>query len=182
MALGKKQRFSALAGTETMEGETVNLVPIMNLFVVLIPFLLMSAAFFHISVINASVPALQTEKSDMAKSEVAITMMVQILPTGYRLVASSDTLPRAKLDELRAEVPLKGEAMDFEAFGKHLLTVKQQYPKSETLILVPEASILYDDVIHTMDAARWWEETAKDNPGKMTRYELFPNVVISGML
>jgi len=76
MALGDRRRM----GDGYVQSEDINLVPIMNLFVVLIPFLLMSAAFFHISVINASVPALQKEKTDLAKSDVAVTMMVRNSP------------------------------------------------------------------------------------------------------
>lgn len=179
MAFAEK-RFSCFASEVSSEGENVNLVPIMNLFVVLIPFLLMSAAFFHISVINASVPALKAEKTDLAKTEDAVTMMVQVLPEGYRITASSDTLPRSKLDALRAEVPRKGESLDLSGFSRQLLASKRQYPKSDTLILVPQASVLYEEIIQTMDAARQWEE-ADEETGTI-QVDLFPNVVISGML
>ena len=36
----------------------VDMVPIMNMFLVLVPFLLMSASFLHIKAINTSVPVL----------------------------------------------------------------------------------------------------------------------------
>ena len=36
----------------------VNMVPIMNMFLVLIPFLLMSASFLHLKAINTSIPIL----------------------------------------------------------------------------------------------------------------------------
>ena len=136
MAFGDRRRLGANLHTED---ENVNLVPIMNLFVVLIPFLLMSAAFFHISVINASVPALQKEKTDLAKSDVAVTMMVRMLPDSFTITASSDTLSRAELDKLRAEIPRKGEGKGLADFSDHLLACKQRYPKSDTLLLVPDA-------------------------------------------
>ncbi len=181
MAFGRNHGFGSFSHQEQSEGESVNLVPIMNLFVVLIPFLLMSAAFFNISVINASVPALQTEKTDLAKSEEAVTLMIQLLPSGYRIVASSDTLSPASLAPLRTEIPRQSDKMDLDAFGRHLYTCKQQYPKSDTVILVPASTIPYEDVIQTMDAARWLEESG-EKAGTKVRYELFPNVVISGML
>ena len=175
MALGDRRRL----GDGYIENEDVNLVPIMNLFVVLIPFLLMSAAFFHISVINASVPALQKEKTDLAKSDVAVTMMVRMKPDAFTITASSDTLPRSELAKLRAEIPRNGEGKGLADFSEHLLACKQRYPKSETMLLVPDASIEYQEVIGAMDAGRWLQE---EQEGAKVRYDLFPNVVISGML
>jgi len=175
MALGDRGRL----GDGYVQSEDVNLVPIMNLFVVLIPFLLMSAAFFHISVINASVPALQKEKTDLAKSDVAVTMMVRMKPEAFTVTASSDTLARPELDELRAEIPRGGEGKGLKDFSDHLLACKQRYPQSETILLVPDASIEYQDVIGAMDAGRWTELVQE---GEKVRYDMFPNVVITGML
>jgi biopolymer transport protein ExbD len=175
MALGDRRRL----GDGFIQTEDVNLVPIMNLFVVLIPFLLMSAAFFHISVINASVPALQKEKTDLAKSDVAVTMMVRMKPEAFTVTASSDTLARNELDKLRAEIPRTGEGKGLKDFNDHMLACKQRYPKSETMLLVPDASIEYQEVIGVMDAGRW---TEMDQEGEKVRYDLFPNVVITGML
>lgn len=176
MALGDRGRLGMDAHTRD---EDVNLVPIMNLFVVLIPFLLMSAAFFHISVINASVPALQKEKTDLAKSDVAVTMMVRMKPEAFTITASSDVLPRSELDMLRAEIPRTGDGKGLKGLSDHMLACKQKYPKSETMLLVPDASIEYQEVVRAMDSGRWVEV---DQEGAKVRYDLFPNVVISGML
>ena len=176
MALGDRRR---LGMDGYGQGEDINLVPIMNLFVVLIPFLLMSAAFFHISVINASVPALQKEKTDLAKSDVAVTMMVRMKPEAFTITASSDTLPRSELDKLRAEIPREGEGKGLQDFSDHMLACKQRYPKSETMLLVPDASIEYQEVIGAMDSGRWTELVQE---GTTVRYDMFPNVVITGML
>lgn len=176
MAFSNRQRLGIGAHAQD---ENVNLVPIMNLFVVLIPFLLMSAAFFNISVINASVPALQKERTDLAKSDVAVTMMVRMQPETFTITASSDVLPRSELDLLRAEIPRDREGKGLKEFSDHLLACKQRYPKSETMLLVPDASIEYQEVIAAMDSGRWVEE---EQEGTKVRYDLFPNVVISGML
>ena len=50
------------------EPADINLTPVMNLFVVLIPFLLLSAAFFHVSVIPTSLPT-QQQASRMSVSK-----------------------------------------------------------------------------------------------------------------
>ena len=177
--LANKRRFLSRSDSEPCPEEPLNLVPIMNLFTSLIPFLLLCAAFFNISVINASVPALQRDRSDVAKAEDAVTLMVQILPSGYRIAATSETLSRPALEALRTEIPRLGEDPNYDAFTRHLLSCRQQYPRSDTVILVADPSILYQEIVHTMDAARYWETQEE---GKRVDYELFPNVVMAGML
>ena len=176
----RRTRLGSIAQQEGSGGEDLNLIPIMNLFACLIPFLLLGAAFFHVSVINASVPALQGGKSDLARTEDAVTPVVQILESGFRVTASSETLGSRELEALRAEVPRQGGSLDFAGLAGRLLACKQKYPRSDTLILVPHTSVLYEEVVHTMDAARWRPEA--DAEGKKARTDLFPNVVISGML
>ncbi len=53
----------------------------------------------------------------------------------------------------------------------YLLELKEKWPKSDTVLLIPDEDILYETIIKTMDIAR----TIEENP-------LFPNVVISGSL
>ena len=84
-----------------------------------------------------------------------------------------------ELDLLRAEIPRDREGKGLKEFSDHLLACKQRYPKSETMLLVPDASIEYQEVIAAMDSGRWVEE---EQEGTKVRYDLFPNVVISGML
>lgn len=177
--LDRKKGFLALSASHTPQDDSLNLIPIMNLFVALIPFLLISAAFFNVSVINASVPAIQKDRSDLASTDDSITLMVQVLPAGYRISASSETLDKASLDALRTEIPRQGDRLDLERFSRHLAACKQLYPKSDTLILVAGPSILYQELIETMDAARTWKTS---EGAREIVSELFPNVVVAGML
>ncbi|MEW6441113.1 MAG: biopolymer transporter ExbD [bacterium] len=177
--LAEKRRFFSRGDADISGEEPLNLVPIMNLFTSLIPFLLLSAAFFNISVINASVPALQKDRSDVACSVDTVTLMVQVLTSGYRVTATSEALSGPALEALRREIPRLGKDPDFAAFSRHLLECKQRYPKSDTVILVSDAAVLYQEVVQTMDAARHWDS---EQEGRQVRYELFPNVVVAGML
>lgn len=175
---GKKSLFG-LSGCHAPQDDSLNLIPIMNLFVALIPFLLICAAFFNVSVINASVPAIQKDRSDLASTEDSVTLLVHLLPSGYRISASSETLDRASLDALRTEIPRQGDKPDLERFTRHLAACKELYPKSDTMILAADPSIVYQELIETMDAARTWKRSEE---GREIVSELFPNVVVAGML
>ena len=47
----------------------LNMIPIMNIFLVIIPFLLTSVSFFHIKVISTSVPVMADSMHESVKPE-----------------------------------------------------------------------------------------------------------------
>lgn len=164
MSLGQRGRRAAEEDTE------INMVPIMNMFLVLIPFLLMSASFLHLKAINTSVPV-QAER-DLAsaeKPEVKITVVVEIQEHGLKLSALSDLLADGELRQLEGSLPLGPDgAYPYGELAARLASIKSRYPSSDTLLVIPENAILYDTIIQTMDAGR----RAGEEP-------LFPNVVLT---
>jgi biopolymer transport protein ExbD len=60
--------FLRLKRKEMEDGEP-NLVPIMNMFLVIIPFLLMSASFYQIKAVNTSIPVLSSGGEDKADED-----------------------------------------------------------------------------------------------------------------
>jgi hypothetical protein len=152
----------------------LDMVPIMNMFLVLIPFLLMSASFLHLNGINASVPV-QAERTSDSKDEpaVVVTLVVEIRGSGFHISALSDALGAGELGKLGAEIPVAdGGEYPFGAMSDHLASVKIRYPASNTMLVIPEPAVLYETIIQTMDAARY---TGAEEP-----QPLFPNVVLSG--
>jgi biopolymer transport protein ExbD len=152
------------------------MVPIMNLFMVLIPFLLMSASFYHIKAINTSVPVhadkpLSVTDEESKKVE-KITVVLELRADEVKISALSDALSSSELETLEKVLPRNTDKdIQFVEISSYLATVKAKYPASDTMILIPDDAILYDDIIQAMDCARQTE--AK---------ELFPNVVLSGSL
>ncbi|MBU1169311.1 MAG: biopolymer transporter ExbD [Proteobacteria bacterium] len=166
----------SLSRRRRVEDEEIELdmVPIMNMFLVLIPFLLLSASFFHIKAINTSVPVLSSTEASMAPdskiSEVKVTVIVELKENTIVLTAMSDELQYEDLAKLEADIPVNNpEEYPMEELAAHLRYIKESYPKSDTLILVPAPSVVYGTIIQTMDMAR-----SADNS------EMFPNVVLSG--
>jgi biopolymer transport protein ExbD len=165
-------RFTKLRRRQDLDDE-INMVPIMNMFMVLIPFLLMSASFFHIKAINTSVPVLaEASNADAAEKQISVTVVVKLKADGIKASAISSDLNAQELAALEGDFAFSMEdEATYSAFSQHLNKIKTQYPKSDTLILIPEDDILYDTIIQTMDVARKTEENS-----------LFPNVVLSASL
>ena len=156
------------------EDTDVNMIPIMNIFLVIIPFLLTSVSFFHIKAINTSVPVMTDSADSDAKpvEDIKITVIVEIKSHSLQLSAVAEELEPNELRRFDQILKLDG-AGDYplSEFNQFLQSVKADYPASNTLILIPDGEVIYDTIIQAMDAARKFD----DDP-------LFPNVVLSGSL
>ena len=165
--------FLRLKRREMEEDCEPNLVPIMNMFLVLIPFLLMSASFYHIKAVNTSVPILASSNGKAGEDKdktITVTVIAELKKDSLKLSAMSDKLSGDELNQLKVEYPMdSASSYPLDKFTTHLQGIKNQYPKSDTLILIPNETTDYDTIIHAMDAAR-----------KSDEINLFPNVVLSG--
>ena len=165
--------FSSLKKREMIDDAEPNMVPIMNMFMVLIPFLLMSASFYHIKAVDTSVPVL-SQSVDNPETDTApsLTLVVELKKDSLKVSAMSDQFTADELNQFKAEYPCKEKNVyPLEEFTVYLENIKTLYPKSDTLILIPNSSTDYDTIIRTMDTARKTGEVA-----------LFPKVVLSGSM
>ncbi len=152
----------------------IDMVPIMNMFLVLIPFLLASSTTLFLNGINTSVPVLAPTSAPVVqekKSQVKVTATVKLEKNQFVLEASSQELTEDKLKALDSIVKNVDGQHQYSQLASLLLNIKTMYPKSDTLILVPGEAIIYDRIVKTMDVARAFEGQ-----------KLFPNVVISGQV
>lgn len=74
--------------------QDLNLAPIMNMVVILIPLLLLSVVFVSVSVINVNAPSLSPGPvSDDAVEEPGEKLTVTVSPEGFYLATRAGTLP-----------------------------------------------------------------------------------------
>ncbi|PID38590.1 MAG: hypothetical protein CSB49_04815 [Proteobacteria bacterium] len=165
-----------MARPRTSEPEDLNLIPLMNLFVTMIPLLLMSAAFYHIGMISTSVPTQSDGESDAPAGKTSVSVNVKITPKGYNLTTSSATLSDAELKSFDAFIPKKGKKYDTKSLSAALERIKRKYEASDTMMVIPDKSVAYADMVVTMDAAR---NMVLQQGGQTRKVALFPVVVIT---
>ena len=155
------------------EDPELNMIPIMNIFLVIIPFLLTSVSFFHIKAISTSVPVLADSGPSLEKApEIKLTVIVEMQPDAMRLSAIAEELSAEMLREYDQRLKLEAAGVyPLDKFTEYLQSLKRSYPASDTIILIPDNTVRYDSIIQAMDAARNFNESP-----------LFPNVVLSGSL
>ena len=85
------------------EDTELNMVPIMNMFMVLIPFLLMSASFYQINAINTSLPVhADTHAGDVSNNEKEkITVVLELKEKEIRISGLSETPNDLFLSDLK---------------------------------------------------------------------------------
>jgi len=160
--------------------EDLDLIPLMNLFVTMIPLLLLTAAFYHIGMVSVSVPTQSDDVSDLPVDRASVTMNVQITTNGYTLTASSGSLSEAELKSLDAVIPKRKGKYDIKKLNTYLEKVKRRYEQSDTIMVIPAPKVKYQDMVNAMDAARYMEVATTS--GKKRKMALFPVVVVSSLV
>ena len=122
----------------------LDITPVMNLFMVLIPFLVSMAVFSHIAIIDFFLPPAQTEGEEAGDSK-ELDISIVVTSSGFRIVGTGkklDLIPR-----------LKGQ-YQFEQLRVLLKAIKFEYPSQKSVVLVLESDVVYDDIIKFMDICR----------------------------
>ncbi len=145
-ALGQERRY---------DSEDLNITPVMNMFLILVPFLLLTAVFVRIAVIEFDLPSLNKNRTSTGETAAVVTILA-INENGFELKTQGMKIPF---------IVKKQDAYDFETLVQRLREIKRLHQNTEDIIIAPQASIKYDIIIKVMDRCR-------ENG--------FPNISISG--
>jgi biopolymer transport protein ExbD len=164
------------------EVQELDLIPVMNLFMVLIPFLLMGAAFFHVSVIPTSTPSHTPGESDVPETPTTVSASLVIKPDRLTLNFSSTSLSDEELSDLAAEWPVSADGeMPVDELQDYLKSIKRRYPESTTLVVLPDGDLEYQNLVEVLDKTREFP-AGTDDAGEEIHKELFPVTVFSKLV
>ena len=137
----------------------------MNLMVVLIPFLLISAVFSRVAIMELSVP---TSAGGATSNTPNFAIEVIVRQAGFEI---------ANGNSVEAAIPKKDEQYDMDMLSKMLMRLKAQYPEKEDATILMEPDIEYDFLIQVMDAVRSAKVEA-ENSQEVQKLILFPDISI----
>ena len=133
-------------GREKKQDEEVNIIPVMNIFLILIPFLLLTAAFIKLAVLEISLPSLgKGAKMQQEEQKKLVLVILAIKETGFQLKS-----PGFKFDPVTKE----GANYNYTLLARQLKEIKSKHNEAEDIIISPESKIKYDIIIRTMDHCR----------------------------
>ncbi len=149
----------------TPETAELNITAFMNLMVILVPFLLMTAVFSRLAILELTLPGSSTEPADPQELVFQLEIIVREgqIEVGDRNVGALGVYPRDV------------GGYDYEALTAKLTEIKNSYPEKTEASILLEADIAYDTLVQVMDRVRE-VETVVDNV--IVRTDLFPDISI----
>jgi biopolymer transport protein ExbD len=139
------------------------LVPMIDIFTVLVTFLLMTAVFSRTVIVQMDLPAKQTEFRDPPPG-----LQLEVLVRKDSLqVADRNTGP------LGPPWPNTASGYDYDALSEELQRVKAKFPEMVAATILLEPDVAYDTVIQVMDHVRVF--VVKQGAGSV-QAELFPQI------
>lgn len=136
-----------------------------NLIVVLVPFLLSTAVFTRLSVLELSLPAQSSGVEQLKVDDLKLEVVIRpdALEVGDRIGG------------LIQRIPNGAAGPDTKALAALVLALKQRFPdtRSATVLASPETP--YDVLVQVMDAVR---ATYRAAGAELVHTELFPDISI----
>jgi biopolymer transport protein ExbD len=117
------------------------LVPMIDIFTVLVTFLLMTAVFSRITIVELDLPSSQS--TTVTKPQFRLEVIVR--KEGFELTNGT---------ALIATIPKVNGAYDMKALGDLVLSLKHDNPDADDASVLLQPEIAYDDLIQVMDVVR----------------------------
>lgn len=141
----------------------LNITAFMNLMVVLIPFLLLTAVFSQVSVLKLDLPGSASDSEQVVDDE---QLNLEVIIRAERLVLAE------RRAGVLAEYPAADLENSFKLLNEKLQEIKARREDMRGISILAEPDTSYDLIIQTMDAVRVIPPLTPDEiPG-----ELFPDI------
>ncbi|MEA3361706.1 MAG: biopolymer transporter ExbD [Thermodesulfobacteriota bacterium] len=147
------------------ENPELDITSFLNLMVILIPFLLISAVFSQVTILELNVP---TSAGGSAASKPNYTIEVIVRKAGLELGNGVSVV---------AAMPKKDGQYDLDQLSAMLIRLKNDYPDKDDASVLMEPDIEYDTLITIMDRVRE-TELPSENSENIQKLVLFPLISI----
>ncbi len=135
------------------DAHELDVTTFLNLMVVLVPFLLLTAVFSRLTIVELNLPSSAggaTNKQDDFRVEVIVRQDGIEISNGSAVIAS---------------IPKRDEDYDLDTLSDFMVELKQEYPEQDAASVLMEAFIPYDYLIQVMDVVRSVEIEAEVEGG-----------------
>lgn len=143
----------------------LNITAFLNLMVILIPFLLITAVFSRVTVLELNLPS----KSTIAKQEEKIKLQLELVIRQDSFEIRDSNLGRIKY------FPRSEKDTNWKVFTNVLVEIKSRFPEEQNITLLLEPKITYKTLIKVMDRVRYADIVQIT---ELETVELFPNISI----
>jgi len=153
------------------DAHEIDVTTFLNLMVVLVPFLLITAVFSRLTIVELDLPSAASGSNNTPD-----TFRVEVIVRDEGIEISNGTV-------IIASIPKKEDEFDLETLSEFMVMLKQQYPSHDAASVLMEAQIPYDYLIQVMDVVRNVELPVKsdelvEGEPELQLYALFSEISV----
>lgn len=140
-----------------------------NVIVVLVPFLLSTAVFTRMAVLDLTLPAQNSGVEQLKVNDLKLEIVIRpdALDVGDRIGGLIQRIPKAGADH------------DFAALAQLMQAVKTKFPDTTTATVLAQPDTPYETLVQIMDAVREHKPPhVKGQHGTVASTPLFPDISI----
>ena len=161
----------------------LNLAPILDIIVSIVPLLLLSIAFVQVKMIDTAVPQVVAEAVQRANDKSDTTVTLKVSKAGgftFEVAKDGKKTPVA--------IPNKNGTWDMDGLHAAAFVIKERSPEVFRVDMAAEADVNLNDLVVVMDKLRRNPDTKKVafvDPANGQRVEtelMFPNVLFSNVI
>jgi biopolymer transport protein ExbD len=141
----------------------INVVPMVDMMLILIFFLIFSAVFTKTNILELNLPGLDAAVPDLPEG---LNLEVIIRKEGIEVADRGTGVLKT--------VPRVGEVYDLKALSEYLQLVKSKYPDKTDATILLEQDIQYETLVKVMDTVRVFQVPGSN----WDLAELFPDVSV----
>ncbi|HSN52892.1 MAG TPA: biopolymer transporter ExbD [Woeseiaceae bacterium] len=139
----------------------IDVTTFLNLMVVLVPFLLITAVFSRLTIVELNLPS---SSGGPSNRENSFRVEVVVRDAGMEITNGTQTI---------ASIPKKNDEYDFQTLSDFMIELKREYPDHDSASVLMEAQIPYDYLIQVMDIVRSVELPVKEPVEGEPEYQLY---------
>jgi biopolymer transport protein ExbD len=144
----------------------IDVTTFLNLMVVLVPFLLITAVFSRLTIVELNLPS---SAGGPATAEQGFRPEVVVRAETIEITNGSVTI---------ASIPKVDEEYDLERLQDMMVSLKKEYPEQDSASVLMERMIPYDYLIQVMDVVRSVEVAVEGSEEEYELYALFSEISV----
>ena len=145
----------------------IDVTTFLNLMVVLVPFLLITAVFSRLTIVELNLPS---TAGGASSADEGFRVEVIVREAGIQITNGRDTI---------ATIPNQDDEFDLQTLSDFMVALKTEYPDHDAASVLMEPHIPYDYLIRVMDIVRSIEVPVDDGEeGEVELYALFSDISV----
>jgi biopolymer transport protein ExbD len=134
-----------LSSSDQGDDSEIDIAPVMNMFIILVTFLVSMTVFTHVAILEFSVPPNVSRGLDQSNGKPRLRLTVRL---------GSDYMGIVLGDKLLDSLPVEQGIFPFDTFAAKLRIRRNENTLHDEIVIASRDEIAFKQVVHIMDICR----------------------------